>query len=56
METIHWKTSSKTRVPMGRRCQERPEEDETPKMETEQVKDRLRWKGIIEKAKTLPEL
>jgi len=23
---------------------------------TEQVQDRLKWKGIVEKAKTLPEL
>jgi len=29
METIHRKTSRKAHVPMGRRCQERPEEDET---------------------------
>jgi hypothetical protein len=29
METIHRKTSRKTQVPMGRRCQERSEEDET---------------------------
>ena len=32
-ETIHRKTSTKTQVPMGRRCQERPEEDETQKMD-----------------------
>ena len=29
METIYRKTSRKTEVSMGRRCQERPEEDET---------------------------
>jgi len=40
---------------MGRRCQERPEEDETHEW-TEQVQDRLKWKGIVEKAKTVPEL
>jgi len=33
METIHRKTSRKTQVPMGRRSQERPEEDETHKMD-----------------------
>ena len=33
METIHRKTSRKTQVRMGRRCQERPEEDETHKMD-----------------------
>jgi hypothetical protein len=33
METIHRKTSTKTQAPMGRRCQERPEEDETHKMD-----------------------
>jgi len=33
METIHRKTSRKTKVPMGRRCQERHEEDETHKMD-----------------------
>ena len=32
MEAIYRKTSRKTQVPMGRRCQERPEEDEIPKM------------------------
>ena len=34
METIHSKTSRKTQVPMGRRCQERPEEDETTRVGT----------------------
>ena len=33
METIHRKTSRKNQVSMGRRCQERPEEDETQKMD-----------------------
>ena len=33
MVTIHRKTSRKTQVPMGRQCQERPEEDETHKMD-----------------------
>ena len=33
METIHRKTSRKTQVPMGRQCQERPEEDGTHKMD-----------------------
>jgi len=33
METIHRKTSRKTQVPVGRRCQERLEEDETHKMD-----------------------
>jgi len=32
-ETIHRKTSRKTQVPMGRRYQERPEENETHKMD-----------------------
>jgi len=33
MGTIHRKTNRKTQVPMGRRCQERPEQDETHKMD-----------------------
>jgi len=33
METIHRKTIRKTQVPIGRRCQERPEEDESHKMD-----------------------
>ena len=34
METIHKKTSRKTKVPMGRRCQGGLEKDETYKMGT----------------------
>jgi len=33
METIHRKTSRKIQVPMGRRCQGRPEKDENHKMD-----------------------
>jgi len=41
---------------MGRRRQEWFEKDEIKKKKTEQVQDRLKWKDIVEKAKTLPEL
>jgi len=57
METIHRKTSRKTQVPMGRRCQERPEEDETHKMDrTSPRSPQMERKEIVEKAKILPEL
>jgi len=55
METIHRKTSRKTQVLMGRRCQNDLQKMKLIKW-TEQVQDRLKWKGIVEKAKTLPEL
>jgi len=55
METIHRKTSRKTQVPMGRRFR-----NDLKKMTlikwTGQVQDRLKWKGTVEKAKTVPEL
>ena len=50
METIHRKTSRKNQVPMGRQCQERPEEDETHKIDRTSPKS-----SQMEKAKTLPE-
>jgi hypothetical protein len=40
---------------MERRRQKRPAKDETPEM-AEQIQDRLEWKKIVEKAKTLHEL
>jgi hypothetical protein len=55
MEIIHRKTS--------RKAKSRWEDDvrnDLKKMKlikcTGQVQDRLKWKGIVEKAKTLPEL
>jgi len=49
METIHRKTSRKTKVPMGRRCQGRPEEDETHKMDRTSPRspqtERNYWEG-----------
>ena len=51
METIHRKTSWKAQISMGRWCQEWSEEDEAYEM-----KDRLKWKDIVEKAKNLSEL
>ena len=55
METIHKKTCRKAQVPMGIWRQEWLEKDEIIKW-AEQVQDRLKWKDIVEKAKTLPEL
>ena len=53
METIHRKTSRKARW-------EDDVRNDLKKMElikwAGQVKDRLKWKDIVEKAKTLPEL
>jgi hypothetical protein len=54
METIHTKTSRKAQVRMGRR-QEWPEKMKVIKW-TGQVQDRLKLKGTVETAKTLPEL
>jgi hypothetical protein len=56
METIHRKSSGKTQVSMGKRFLL----NDLKKMKlikwTKQVQDRLKWKGVVEKAKTLPEL
>jgi len=40
---------------MGRRCQNDPKKMKLIKW-TEQVQDSLKWKGTVEKAKTVPEL
>jgi len=61
VKKIHkWKPF--TGIPVGRR-KSRWEDDvrkDPKKMKlvkwTEEVQDRLRWKGIVEKAKTVPEL
>jgi hypothetical protein len=37
METIHMKTSRKAQVPMGRRCKEWLEKDETYKMDRTRI-------------------
>jgi len=54
METIHRKTSWKAQVSMGR-CQEWSKKMKLVKW-AEQVQDRLKWKDIVEKTKTLIEL
>ena len=55
METIHRKTSRKTLVSMGRDVRNDPKKTKLIKW-TEHVQDRLKWKGTVEKARTLPEL
>jgi hypothetical protein len=52
-----------TRRPVGRpksRCEDDDVTNDLKKMElikwTEQVQDRLKWKDVVEKAKTLPQL
>ena len=55
METIHRKTSRKAQVSMGRWCQEWSEEDDACEVGGT-VQDRLKWKDIVEQAKTLSEL
>jgi hypothetical protein len=51
METVHKKTSRKTQVSMGRRCQRGLEKMKLIKW-VEQAQDRFKWKAIVEKAKT----
>jgi len=55
MESILRKTSRRTKLSMGRRCQNDPKKMKLIKW-TEQVQDSLKWKGTVEKAKTVPEL
>ena len=55
METIHRKTSRKTQVPLGDDMRKSLKKLELMKC-TEQVQDRLKWKGTVAKAKTVPEL
>ena len=55
METIHRKTSWKTHVSMGRYVRNDLKKMKLMKW-AEQVQDRLKWKDIVEKAKTLSEL
>jgi hypothetical protein len=55
METIHKKTSRKTQVPMELEVREELKKMKLTKW-VEKVHDRFKWKAIVEKAKTLPEL
>ena len=52
MGTIHRKTSWKAKVSMGRWCQEWSEGDEAYEV-GRTVQDRLKWKDIVEKVKTV---
>ena len=55
LKTSYNSKNVKVQVPMGRRRQEWTEKDETLKW-AEQVQVRPKWKGIVEKAKILPDL
>jgi hypothetical protein len=55
METIHRKTTRKAQVRWEDDVRNDPKKIKIIKW-TAQVQDCLKWKGIVEKAKTLPEL
>jgi hypothetical protein len=55
METAHRKTSRKTQVPMEDDIRNDMRRMKIVKW-TEHVQDRPKWKVIVEKSKTLPEL